>query len=127
MSDAEFQEVIDDEFIPAASARFGKRPVTFLESMQAVAIPPTVYEWFEDYRLDQWPPKSQYLSPFSSIWSSIERSINNLHENKQPKNTDDLWELIEKLWGTRDQKPEYWKQLIETLQKEICVILRKEV
>ena len=43
-------EVVDDELIPQASARFGKEPVTFIEDLPAVAIPTTVYEWFEDYR-----------------------------------------------------------------------------
>ena len=77
MSEADLLEVVDDELIPQASARFGKEPVTFIEDLPAVAIPTTVYEWFEDYRIDQWPPNSRSLSPFSSIWSSVERIINN--------------------------------------------------
>ncbi len=75
MSEADLLEVVDDdELIPQASARFGKGPVTFIE----------------DHRIDQWPPNSRSLSPFSSIWSSVERIINNQPERDRPKNIDDV-------------------------------------
>jgi hypothetical protein len=38
MSEADLLEVVDDELIPQASARFDKGPVTFIEDLPAVAI-----------------------------------------------------------------------------------------
>ena len=125
MSEADFLEVVDDELIPQASARFGKEPVTFIEDFPAVAIPTTVYEWFEGYRIDQRPPNSRSLSPFSSIWSSIERIINKQPERDRPKNIDDVWESIDLIWGIKAKNPEYWRQLIVDLKKKITLMGQK--
>jgi hypothetical protein len=83
------------------STRFGKGPVIILEDFPAVAIPTTVYECFEDYRIDQLPPNSRSLSPFSSIWKMVERFINNQPERDRPKNIDDVWESIYLIWGIK--------------------------
>ena len=125
MSEADLLEVVDDELIPQASARFGKEPVTFIEDLPAVAIPTTVYELFGDYRIDQWPPNSRSLSPFSSIWSSVERIINNQQQREKPSNIDDVWESIDFIWGAQAKNPEYWRQLIVDLKKKITLMVQK--
>ena len=112
MSEAGLLEVVDDELIPQASARFGKEPVTFIEDLPAVAIPTTVYEWFEDYRIDQWPPNSRSLFNFQQ-------------QREKPSNIDDVWESIDFIWGAQAKNPEYWRQLIVDLKKKITLMVQK--
>jgi hypothetical protein len=64
MSEDEFLEVVDESLLPTATARFQRSSVTFLEDFYFSAM------------FDQFPPKSRDLSPFASLWCSMEWSIN---------------------------------------------------
>jgi hypothetical protein len=118
MSEDEFLEVVDESLLPTATTRFQRSSVTFLEDFTLSAILPSVYEWFEDYRVDQFPPKSKDLSPFSSLWCSIEWSINK-DSRLIRGNTDELWESIEVVWSSKSLCIDFWKQNIEKLKDKI--------
>ncbi len=123
MSEEEFLEMIDKSLIPTATARFQTTPVTFLEDFYLSAIPPSVYEWFENYKVDQFPPKSRYLSLFASLWSSIAWSIN--QDSRLIRgNPDELWESIEMVWSSKSVCVELWKQKIESLKEKITSIVK---
>ena len=64
LSGEEFQEAVDVEFVSGACARFAEGQITFVEDFDSSAIPPSVYEWFPNSKIDQLPPKSFHLSPY---------------------------------------------------------------
>jgi hypothetical protein len=49
MSEDEFLEVVDESLLPTANTRFQRSSVTFLKDFTLSAIPPSVYEWFEEF------------------------------------------------------------------------------
>lgn len=122
MSEDEFLEVVNESLLPQTTARFKRSSVTFLKDFYLFAIPPSVYEWFEDYKVDQFPPKSRYLSPFASLLCSIEWSI-----NKDLRlirgNADKMWESIEIVWSSKSLCIDLWKQNIENLKDKITSIV----
>jgi hypothetical protein len=76
MTEKEFIKMAEEELFPALSYRFGNGSVSVLEDFDSFAIPPEVYEYFNDLKVDQLPPKSKDLSPFTGIWSSILNNVN---------------------------------------------------
>lgn len=76
ISEEEFLEGVDEEFVPLACARFGEGQVTFVDDFESYSIPPSVYHWFPNFRIDHFPPNCDFLSPFSAIWSSLCTSLN---------------------------------------------------
>jgi hypothetical protein len=67
MTEKEFIKMAEEELFPALSYRFGKGSVSVLEDFDSFAIPPEVYEYFNDLKVDQLPPKSKDLSPFTGV------------------------------------------------------------
>jgi hypothetical protein len=125
MSEEEFEEVVDEEFVPGACARFGEGPITFVNDFDSSAIPSSVYEWFPNFKIDQFPPKSSHLSPYSIIWSSIRDSLNRDYLRPPIKNADDLWENIEMFFSASTSQKELWESNIKNLQENIAGILKK--
>ena len=125
MSEEEFLEVIDESFLPLATARFQSTPVTFLEDFDLSAIPHSAYEWFKDYKVDKFPPKSRDLSPFASLWSSIARSLNQ-DLRLIRGNCDELWESIEMVWSSKSLCIELWKRQIDNLKEKITSIVKRQ-
>ena len=76
-----------------------------------------------DIKEIKWPEKSSHLSPILSIWRWIEGSIR-LQRN-QPRNCDELWNLIEDLWEGRRAQPLFWKGVVVNLQCKLRVIAAK--
>jgi hypothetical protein len=75
------------------------------------------------YRVDQFPPKSRDLSPFASLWCSIEWSINK-DSRLIRGNADELWESIEMVWSSKSLSIYLWKQNIEKLKDKITSIVK---
>jgi hypothetical protein len=127
MTEKEFIEMLEEELVPYVSTRFCKRPVIFMDNFETTAIHPAVYEWFEDLKIDQFPPKSRYLSPFSNIWRSIGNNLfrESLRLNRTLTNRDELWEEIESQWSTRSNFPELWSRDITDLQEKINSVVKE--
>ena len=118
----------EEELFPALSYRFGNGSVSVLEDFESFAIPPEVYEYFNDLKVDQLPPKSKYLSPFTGIWSSILNNVNQEFQKAElkNKNPDQLWEEIELAWSTKSRfQTNTWSQEIGHLQTKINSIVEQ--
>ena len=128
MTEKEFIEMAEEELFPAVSYRFGKRPVTVLEDFDSFAIPPEVYEWFSDLKLDQFPPKSRNLSPFLGIWRSIANTLNREALRFNNRTPDQLWVNIELSWSSKSRfLTDSWSREIEDLKTKIHLIVEETV
>ena len=128
MTEKEFIKMAEEELFPALSYRFGNGSVSVLEDFESFAIPPEVYEYFNDLKVDQLPPKSKYLSPFTGIWSSILNNVNQEFQKAElkNKNPDQLWEEIELAWSTKSRfQTNTWSQEIGHLQTKINSIVEQ--
>jgi hypothetical protein len=86
----------EEELFPLLSYCFKNVSVTVLEDFDSFAIPSEVYEYFNDLKVGEFPPKSKDLSPFSGIWTSIVTNMNQEFQQEEIKrNPDQVWEDIE--------------------------------
>jgi hypothetical protein len=43
--------MVDEGFVPGACARFSEKQITFMNDFDSCAIPPSVHEWFPNFRI----------------------------------------------------------------------------
>ena len=64
MPEKEFIEMLEKELVPYVSVQFSKRLVIFIDNFETTAIHLVVYEWFEDLKINQFPPKQENFPRF---------------------------------------------------------------
>lgn len=126
-----FLDQLDEAFVPAAWARFGMEPVTFMYDRSTVypfnLESLVVREYFkkhEEFKFEPWPLKSWDVNPFRTIWHDFQQSLR--LQRIQPQDEEDLWEGIKELWENRSKRPGYWKGLIESLRADLAEVRRLE-
>lgn len=126
-----FVEVLDEAFLPAAWKRFGLDPITILPNQDATYPfdfeAPAVHEWLKDhpeFSMGKWPVNSFDLNPFRRILYDFQQSVQ--LQRLQPKNAEELWEGLDKIWGYRGQRPLYWKGLVDHLKADLEIVVEKK-
>ena len=89
LSENQFLELVEEELIPQAVARFGTGPVRFVNDGES-RVPFETFNQFQpliSFRQLRWPAQSKHLSPFVTIWPLIEQSIRGSEASPEmPKN-----------------------------------------
>ncbi len=129
-SAGELYDMLEDEFVPSLVAHYGVGPIGFVQNsespdllsiFQSLSNPKKVNNWFRKCYAIVWPPKSEELCPFSTIWDRIAEAIQ-LQRN-QPQTAKELFDLIELLWEAKTRQPLYWSGLSDSLQFSLKQIL----
>ena len=78
--------------------------------------------------MDQLPPKTKDLSPFTGIWSPILDNVNQEFQKAELKNNnpDQLWDEIELAWSKKSRfQTNTWSQEMGHLQTKINSIVEQ--
>ena len=121
LSDNQFEELVEEELIPQAVARFGTGPVRFISDNESRVPFETLNVLAISYEELRWPPKSRHLSPFKTIWSFIEEGIR--LQRGQPRNVHELWDYVSLMWESRSEQPLFWVGLTASLQEKLRSIV----
>ena len=121
LSDNQFEELVEEELIPQAVARFGTGPVRFISDNESRVPFETLNALAISYEELRWPPKSRHLSPFVTIWSLIEQGIR--LQRGQPRNAVELWDYASLMWERHSEQPLFWIGLTASLQEKLRLIV----
>ncbi len=128
LSENQFLELLEEELIPKAAARFGVGPISLMDNSRSrTACPIHLFNDFKQlertasFQELKWPPKSSHLSPFESVWQNIRKTID--LQRRQPEDEDELWDLIERTWERRSEQPLFWKGVIDQLKAKLNSIV----
>ena len=123
LSEEQFLELLDELFVPQITARFGTRPVDFMDaSISRNALPSSLFYTLRQmdysFKLLKWPPKSSsHLSPFDEIWAHIEGTLR--LQRRKPKNAAELWDYVEYIWERRSEQPGFWVGLVANITAKL--------
>ena len=67
-----------------------------------------------------WPPQSPDLNIIEAVWDYLDRERN----KKQPKSTEELWQVLEEAWDNLPQ--DYLRKLQESLPKRVAAVIKSK-
>ena len=67
-----------------------------------------------------WPPQSPNLNIIEAVWDYLDRERN----KKQPKSTEELWQVLEEAWDNLPQ--DYLRKLQESLPKRVALVIKSK-
>jgi hypothetical protein len=97
--------LLEDQFVPSLVARYGVGTIGFVKNFKAPDLLSIFQKWSNQQKVRNsflkcyaivWPPKSEELCLFFTIWDRIEEAIR-LQRN-QPQTAKELFDLIELFW-----------------------------
>ncbi|CDO72837.1 hypothetical protein BN946_scf185002.g22 [Trametes cinnabarina] len=109
-----YRHILEDSLLGTLhDHRLGPSTIIFQHDNDPKHTARLVQEWLEHQNLLvlPWPPSSPDLNIIENVWAEIKKRLETYRP--RPRNTEELWRVVQKLWQGRRNPPEAGVQLLD--------------
>ena len=118
----QYINILENHLLPQARAHFDQRPWRFVQDRSPIHTSHAVTNWLQqNVNTLPWPSRAADLNPIENVWADMVRMMG---DQLDVASEDELWVRIQQTWNELQRRPNYFRNLIQSMRRRIQAVYR---